>query len=155
MEIKKVPWQDTISIRHQVLWPDKTPEFCHVEGDDHAFHYGAFIHGKLVCVASIFITDKTARLRKFATLDEHQGKGIGSAILTHILNELNSLEIKDMWFDARDSVAGFYQKFGFDVMGEPFFKGDILYVKMGADLVDVVKSPVSSGDLHHSADNAK
>ncbi len=91
MVIKQIPWQDTIIVRHAVLWPDKDPQFCHVPGDENAIHFGGYINGSLTCVASIFIHNKSARLRKFATYVEHQGKGYGSTMLTHILNGSSTL----------------------------------------------------------------
>ncbi len=78
MEVKKITWEETIPIRHQVLWPDKNPEFCIVEGDARALHYGIFLEAELVCVASIYVSENPARLRKFATLQEYQNQGVGS-----------------------------------------------------------------------------
>ncbi|WP_133502426.1 GNAT family N-acetyltransferase [Marinomonas balearica] len=131
MEIKKIAWQDTIPIRHKVLWPDKPPEFCHVKEDESGDHFGVLVQDELVCVASVFIDGQSARLRKFATLETHQGNGIGTTVVNHILKELSAKGVNNMWFDARESVTGFYSRFGFNVIGERFYKGDIPYVRMG------------------------
>lgn len=103
VQIVKLHWQDTLAIRQEVLWPDKPREFCHVEGDETAWHYGGYIKDAsiektLVCVASIYpdsnnIDSNTrhaskARLRKFATLSDYQNQGIGSLVLKHIIEEL-------------------------------------------------------------------
>ncbi|UXI03034.1 GNAT family N-acetyltransferase [Photobacterium sp. TY1-4] len=134
MEIKPILWQQTISLRHQVLWPEKPPEFCHVEGDEDAAHFGAFIDGRLVCVASVFLSSHQARLRKFATEPDHQGQGIGSAMIAHILADLAERNVNHFWCDARESALGFYQRFGMQPEGERFYKGDIPYLKMTVDL---------------------
>ena len=82
LEIRRVQWQETIALRHAVLWPNRPPEFCHVEGDEAALHYGAYLHGNLVSVASVYFDGPSARLRKFATAHEFQRRGIGTNMLT-------------------------------------------------------------------------
>ena len=68
MEIVELTWQDTIPVRHQVLWPNELPEFCIVEGDQEALHFGVIVDNIIVSVASLYIDANSARLRKFATL---------------------------------------------------------------------------------------
>jgi len=134
MRIQTLDWQQTIPIRHHVLWPNKEPEFCIVEGDKDATHFGAFVEEKLVCVASLYFNNNTARLRKFATLPDYQGKGIGSFMLKFLVSELKTIGATQLWFDARESALGFYQRHGFEPFGERFYKGDVPYFKMRADL---------------------
>lgn len=134
MKIDAIHWQDALPIRHQVLWPDKSLDFCSVAGDETANHYGVHVNGQLVCVASIYIDGSNARLRKFATLPSHQGKGIGSQVIAHIIDELKGLNIRFFWCDARTRAVGFYQKFGLTVQGEEFKKSDVAYNKMVIEL---------------------
>lgn len=110
--------------------------FCKVDGDEAATHYGYFIDDKLVCVASIFIDGTSARLRKFATLPEYQGQGIGTQVIQQALKDLETKAVNHFWCDARESAAGFYEKFGMRPQGERFYKGDIPYFKMGVDLIN-------------------
>lgn len=134
--IRLIDWQDTMPLRHKVLWPEKTMAFCKVDGDEAATHYGYFIDDKLVCVASIFIDGTSARLRKFATLPEYQGQGIGTQVIQQALKDLETKAVNHFWCDARESAAGFYEKFGMRPQGERFYKGDIPYFKMGVDLIN-------------------
>ena len=139
MQIKKLQWQQTLAIRHEVLWPDKPQAFCHVDGDEPAWHYGVYIDKTLVCVASIYPgltnntndnNDKSARLRKFATLTHYQNQGIGSFILSHIIDSLKAKGIENFWCDARESAFDFYRRFGLETEGQRFYKEDIPYIKM-------------------------
>jgi predicted GNAT family N-acyltransferase len=130
MNIQTIQWEDALPIRHRVLWPSKPPLFCKVDGDETATHYGAYIDGELVSVASIYIEAKTARLRKFATLPHFQNKGIGSQVIAHIMKALNVIDINYFWCDARESAVSFYQRFGMQTLGEPFIKSGIPYYKM-------------------------
>ena len=134
MIIKKIPWQSALPIRHTVLWPDKPVSFCIVEGDENAHHFGVFIKGQLVTVASIYISGTKARLRKFATLPDFQGQGLGSKLIIDILNQLKALNIEVFWCDARKTAISFYQKLGLKQQGSDFNKSGVLYIKMAVKL---------------------
>ena len=122
--------EDTLSIRHQVLWPNELPEYCRVVGDNNALHFGVTINDELISVASIYINDSTARLRKFATLKKFQEKGAGSFLLNHIIKTLKRIKISYFWFDARESAVGFYNRLGFISTGELFYKNKVAFCKM-------------------------
>lgn len=130
MTIKCISWQQALPVRHQVLWPTKAPDFCKIEGDELAYHYGYFVKNQLVAVASIYLDGNKARLRKFATLSAYQSQGIGTKLISHILKELNSSDVTTFWCDARASAVGFYQRLGFIVEGELFYKEQVSYYKM-------------------------
>ena len=135
MEVVPLTVEEVLPIRHRVLWPDKPISFCRVPEDDNGKHYGVKLDGLVVCVASVFIMNGEARLRKFATIEEFQGRGIGSFVLKHIVEECQKLGVKVFWFDAREEAIPFYSKFGFITEGEKFHKNGIPYFKMVKSLV--------------------
>jgi predicted GNAT family N-acyltransferase len=135
MDIRRITWNKALPIRHKVLWPNKPLLFCKVDGDETAMHYGVYLNEKLVCVASIYMESRVARLRKFATLIELQGQGIGSKLITHILNELKEDSAEYFWCDARKTAVNFYQKFGMERQGAEFNKSGELYFKMAVSIV--------------------
>lgn len=53
-EITQITWQQTIDLRHRILWPNKKPAYCEIEGDEAALHYGVVYQGEIVSVASLF-----------------------------------------------------------------------------------------------------
>ncbi len=130
--IRNIHWREAIPIRHQVLWPSESPEFCYVDGDEskEALHFGAFIDSQLVSVASIYLDGANARLRKFATLESHQGQGVGSTLLRYILSDIQASGVRYFWCDARESAISFYRRFNLVTEGERFYKADIPYYKM-------------------------
>lgn len=134
MEIRTIPWQDTLALRRAVLWPDASLEAMKLDDDDTGWHYGAFENGELVAVASVFVNNGEARLRKFATATQHQRRGIGSAMLRHILARLHEAHCTRFWCDARESALPLYTRFGLQPEGERFFKSDIPYFRMGVGL---------------------
>jgi len=129
-----IQWQEALPIRHKVLWPDKSPMFCKVDGDEMASHYGVYLEETLVSVASIYINGSTARLRKFATLVELQGKGLGTKLIHYIINELKGNGVECFWCDARTTAIGFYRKFNMVQQGGEFNKSGVSYVKMQVQL---------------------
>lgn len=130
MDILQITTNEALPVRHRVLWPDKPMSFCLVEGDDFATHYGAFVDAQLVSVASVYIDGFQARLRKFATLPQYQGQGIGSRDIAHIMAELQRQSISYFWCDARTTAVGFYQRLGLSVEGAEFEKSGVFYYKM-------------------------
>jgi len=109
-----------------------------VEGDETAMHYGVFVEESLVSVASVYRKGPIARLRKFATLVEFQGRGIGSRLITHIILELEKSNAETFWCDARLSAAEFYEKFGMERKGAEFSKSGVSYVKMEINLLEIL-----------------
>ena len=134
LKILSIHWMQTIPIRHCVLWPDRPPEFCALDGDKDAWHFGAFMHEELVGVASVFITQSGARLRKFATLKDFRHQGIGSALLMHALQMAEAQGLQYFWCDARESALPFYARFGMTAEGERFYKSNVPYFKMSRSL---------------------
>ncbi|WP_104024030.1 GNAT family N-acetyltransferase [Vibrio hyugaensis] len=130
ISIRPITWQEVMPIRHKVLWPQKAIEHCIVEGDEDAEHFGAFVNDVLVGIASIYLDDNKARLRKFAVLPEFQRLSIGSSLIRYILANLQLSPVEYFWCDARESALVFYGKFGMQVEGERFYKSEIPYYKM-------------------------
>ena len=130
MKMRRISWQQTIPLRHRVLWPNKPLEYCHIPEDDDGLHFGVFVDDLLVCVASVYLTLNKARLRKFATDPQYQNQGIGSQLLTFIITFLKAGAVDYFWCDARESALEFYKRFDMHVCSERFFKGEVAYYKM-------------------------
>ncbi|WP_223649967.1 GNAT family N-acetyltransferase [Hymenobacter psoromatis] len=126
----------TYALRHAVLWPDKLPAYVHLPDDDAGQHFGAVVGGQLRAVISLFIgPDGTARFRKFATEPLWQGRGLGTALLRHVLAVARAQGAHTLWCDARHNTLPFYQRFGLLPAGEIFYKGDIPYQRLSCGLV--------------------
>lgn len=134
MIIRAISHFDTLEIRHKVLWPNKHIDFCKLDDDSKGLHYGGFLKGQLICVASVFIDNTSARLRKFATLEQFQHLGYGSKMMEHIIDDLVDSGIKTFWCDARAAAEKFYNRFGMSKKGEVFLKSDVEYYVMERDL---------------------
>lgn len=130
MEIRNIPYSSTWVIRHQVMWPDRTIEYVKLPNDKDGQHFGLFIEDKIVSIVSVFLVEKVAQFRKFATLKEEQGKGYGSRLLSYVIEKLISSNIEKIWCNARSNKAQYYERFGLRRTNQSFSKGGIDYVIM-------------------------
>ena len=104
VRILRISSEDTVPLRHAVLWPDKPQSYVLLPEDSAGHHLGAFLDEAepAVAVISLFVEPlpasaletaaeslragttprvRAARFRKFACHPAHQGRGIGTALL--------------------------------------------------------------------------
>jgi predicted GNAT family N-acyltransferase len=134
MEVKQIDAKDTLELRSQILRNNKEPSECYFEhdNDDLTFHLGAFVDDKLASVASFYM-EKHAdldeeyqyRLRGMATLPEFRGQGLSSALLRTAFPIIKNNNVHSVWCNARKSAVGFYEKVGFETIGDEFNIADI------------------------------
>lgn len=67
---------------------------------------------------------------RMAVLKDWRGKGLGSAMLLRMLDELDSRHTQKATLNAQTNAIKFYEKFGFRVSGEEFIEAGIPHVKM-------------------------
>ena len=112
---------DTLDLRGRVLrggtdhggFPD----------DDLAgtFHLGARDGDAIVGVATFVPRDDGVwQLRGMAVEPERQGEGIGRAILDEAASRLRRAGAALVWANGRDTAIGFYQRAGWEVVGEGY-----------------------------------
>ncbi len=129
-KIIEITSEETLNIRHTVMWPNKSIDYVRVPNDDKGRHFGLFINDKMISVISLFIMGKEAQFRKFATLTNYQGKGFGSLLLKEIISIVESNNIDKIWCNARIDKSNYYTKFGMTLTNNKFEKGGIKYVIM-------------------------
>lgn len=150
MQTRIITPEDTVSLRHAVLWPDKPQSYVLLPEDSTGHHYGAFLSSKdnsaPVAVISLFLEPiplppyqdaappRAARFRKFACQRDYQGQGIGSTLLRYAFDAARGMGCVVIWCDARLETAAWYERRGMSRFGETFFKGEVEYVRMKVDL---------------------
>lgn len=98
-----------------------------MDEDNHGYHFGAFMDNQLVGVVSLFQNGDNFQFRKLAVDETAQGKGIGKAMLNHLIDFVTTGNAKRLWCNARVSAIGFYLKFGFVHTGQLFSKNGFDY----------------------------
>lgn len=125
---------ETFSVRHPVLRFGKPIESCHFEGDDlqTTKHFGLFYNKQLSGVISIFETQNSLfekanqfQIRGMAVLQQFQKKGFGVALLKYCENYIQNNKGSVIWFNARETAIGFYEKLDYQKIGDGFEIADI------------------------------
>lgn len=129
-EIIEITAEETLKIRHKVMWTNRLIDYVRLENDNRGRHFGLFINDKMIAVISLFIVNNEAQFRKFATLTDYQGKGFGSVLLKEIMNIIKANNIHKVWCNARIDKSNYYAKFGMTTTENKFVKGGIEYVIM-------------------------
>jgi GNAT superfamily N-acetyltransferase len=133
-EIKEISAFETIIVRHPVLRFGKPIESCQFEGDDlpTTTHFGLFFEGQIAAVISVFkaknilfLEENQFQVRGMAVLEQHQKKGFGKALLKHCENQIRSKNEKIIWFNARKTAIGFYERQAYHKIGDSFEIADI------------------------------
>ncbi|KAG2038768.1 hypothetical protein BDR03DRAFT_953499 [Suillus americanus] len=150
LRINPIDVDATLELRQSVLWPSLSIADVRLAEDDTGLHFGAFVpqHEKPIAVISLFdeplpgqhlvicgndspYQKKSARFRKFACDLMHQNRGIGTHLLLHAAEAARStLGASIIWCDARTSSSAWYKKRGMIEFGDPFYKGDVKYIRM-------------------------
>ncbi|KAK0438577.1 hypothetical protein EV421DRAFT_1891922 [Armillaria borealis] len=156
---KPITSQQTIPLRHSVLWPGENAAKVILPADELGWHFGAFVPSRVepIAVISLFtesvpmnpidstldrltvddpaVEGMATRFRKFACDPLFQGRGIGTKLLTYVFHfsRLN-LHARVVWCDARVSASSWYRKRSMIPFGNTFFKGTVEYVRMRIDL---------------------
>ncbi len=136
--IRSASWQadyhDISSIRRQVfIVEQKIPESEEWDGEDeNSSHILAFSEKRdAVGTARIEADGKIARL---AVLAEYRGRGVGSAMLTRLIEEARRRDFRQVYLHAQTHALSFYKKFGFVSNEEIFPEGGIPHVVARLDL---------------------
>ena len=133
-KIVEISAEETLNIRHKAMWPDKHIDYVRIANDDEGRHFGLFIDDFMVSLVSLFIVNKEAQFRKFATLPAYQGKGFGTLLLKEIMDTVKDENIDRIWCNSRTNKSGYYAKFGMTLTNKTFVKGGIEYVIMEKNL---------------------
>lgn len=134
MEIKPVALPDVWRIRQTVMYPEESLDFVKLEQDESGLHWGLFIKGEPVSVISVFEEWGQVQFRKFATLDRHQGKGYGTALLQYVMDWAKRKGKQTIWCNARLSATAIYKKFGMKATGKTWQKYGLDFIKMEKQL---------------------
>lgn len=132
--IKEIPAIETFSVRHPVLRQGKPIESCRFDGDElpTTHHFGLFIENNLVGVISVFekqhslfADPRQFQIRGMAVLEHYQKKGLGESLMKHAEDFIKTQNGTLIWFNARIIAVGFYQKLGYQIIGDAFEIADV------------------------------
>jgi predicted GNAT family N-acyltransferase len=88
----------------------------------------------LGCCMLVKIDDRTMRLRQMAVPNNLQGKGVGRALMNFAENISRDLGYKRITMHARKNTVGFYEKFGYKIIGTEFIEITVPHFQMEKSL---------------------
>jgi GNAT superfamily N-acetyltransferase len=119
---------EILPLRHAVLRPGLPLAEAAFEGDDEPTtrHFGAFLPagenvGCLSLVRRPWRDEPAHQLRGMATAPAHARRGIGRGLLEMAARAIEAeTGVRLLWCNARTEAAGFYRRFGWEVVSGPF-----------------------------------
>lgn len=117
-------------IRHEVfVIGQNCPHNLEYEAEEDSIHFLLFKDSKPIATARYRNTELGIKLERFAVLSSYRGKGYGMMILRAIIKDLNN-EKKIKYLHAQFQVVQFYEKIGFEKIGDQFEEAGIIHYKM-------------------------
>jgi predicted GNAT family N-acyltransferase len=132
--IKQITAKETYPLRHSVMWPNQPISFIQLPDDEKGIHFGLFRDKELLSVISLFIDQKSAQFRKFATISTEQNKGYGTFLLKHVIDFTINKNLILLWCNARVYKTAYYKKFGFKETNKTYRKKEIDFVIIEKEL---------------------
>lgn len=126
--IERVLAAETYELRHLVLRRGDSPAGVAADDDDHPEngHFAHKIDDRVVATGTIRRrptptgVEPAWQIRGMAVEPEHRGKGLGSAILSALLDHADAHGGGVIWCEARIAAKALYERQGFTVAGDPF-----------------------------------
>ena len=127
--VVEITSEETHSIRLVVLRDDTpTKEVRFAEDDSPGCRHLGVLDGDALVATSSWIPRELAtrpgvpamQLRGMATLQSHQGRGVGAALIIAGIERAMAIGAEVVWANARDAALAFYLHEGFTVQGDGF-----------------------------------
>ncbi|TCS84521.1 GNAT family N-acetyltransferase [Tepidibacillus fermentans] len=138
MEIKvvtnKKELNDAFSIREKVFIEEQNvPKVIEMdEYEEVATHFVVYDGNKPISTARFrkYLNEKTVKFERFAVLKEYRGQGVGRALIKVMEEEARKNGFTTLRLNAQRHAEGFYAKFGYQTISEPFDEAGIEHVTM-------------------------
>lgn len=130
-------YESALALRNAVLRSPlgRTLDDEDLDGEDKQLHFG--IMGPkdklLACISAKKLDGNHYKLRQMAVSFDYQRQGLGSKLLCNAERELVKNGALVISLHARESAIKFYEKLGFQCVGELFFEVGIPHIKMAKE----------------------
>ncbi len=131
-------YQQMVRLRNDILRRPLGLDFLpgELEKEKEEILIAAFEDDKMLgCCMLIKVDEQRARLRQMAVLNNLQGKGIGRALMQFAENIARDRGFRAVMMHARKTATGFYEKLGYEVIGEEFEEVTLPHVVMEKKLI--------------------
>lgn len=130
--VRRARVDEIFPLRHAVLRPGRPVTYSVYGEDDGAVHVGAWDDDELVGCATVFpdpwagppAVPDAWRLRGMAVDPSRQGQGIGGLVLAEAVSAAREAGAPMLWANARTAALRFYERHGWQPVGEEFVTED-------------------------------
>jgi GNAT superfamily N-acetyltransferase len=128
-EVRRATLDEILALRHAILRVHGPIERALLPGDAEGLgvHWGVWSGETLAACGSLYeVADgegtRSTQLRGMATAVEFRNQGLGGALLEAAIAEWEGLShaVRPLWCNARIRAVPFYERHGFEGVGEPF-----------------------------------
>jgi len=135
-------WEAARQIRKEVfVIEQKVPETDEYdEFEETSRHFLALDGDAPVGTARWRFTEKGAKLERFAVSKEARGKGVGTALVRAVIDDIKKHSDDpelELYLHSQVSAVGLYAKFGFKPKGDQFDECGIMHYRMSQKLKDL------------------
>lgn len=128
MKIEEAKYEDILSLRQEVMYPNQDLSLAKVSNDGEGIHLGIYEDNILISTVSIFLQNRSLQFRKLATKKEFRNKGYATSLLKYIIAYANQFSFNKVWANARIQALPFYLQLGFRETEKSFSKNGYDYV---------------------------
>lgn len=122
--------RETVFVKEQRVSPEEEYD----RHDASATHLVVYDAEEVPCgTARWRSTNRGIKLERFAVLRSHRGQGVGRLLLETILWDIDedpNVGQQSVYLHAQTGAVGFYEKFGFDRVGDEFEECNIKHYEM-------------------------
>ena len=126
IEVRRVPVETVIDLRHRVLRAGLPRQAAEFDGDHDptSVHAAAFDRGAVVGCATLhripFQSRPAYQLRGMAVDPAYQRQGVGRRMLAEMDRAVQEAGVTLLWANCRKPAVPFYQRLGWDIVSEEF-----------------------------------
>jgi len=115
--IRAEPWGNDDEVVRQLLVSS-----ARVAEAGRGRQFAVLVNGRAVSAADLYSDERTAQIEDVATLPEHRGRGLATAVVLHALGEAvdTGHELVFLIADDKDWPKELYAKLGFELVGRKF-----------------------------------
>ncbi|MBC6904900.1 GNAT family N-acetyltransferase [Saccharophagus sp. K07] len=141
IHVEQVSWTDKkdvlAAIRREVFIEEqKVPESEEWDQyDEQATHFLALEQSTNTAIGTVRFLP-SGKITRMAVRQPYRRQGVGSELMTAVLKLAQQKRFAGVYLDAQISACDFYQRFGFEKEGQPFWDAGILHIRMVKDLAD-------------------
>ena len=118
-------------IRYSVFVEEQNiPESIEIDDRDNVcLHVIVKINNKPIATGRIDI-EKEGKIGRLAVIKDYRNKGYGSLIVNKLEEIAQQKHLTSVWLNAQKASIKFYQRLGYQIIGDEFIEANIVHQKM-------------------------